>query len=335
MNFQTLTKVETDRTYLDLAFSAAKKAAGQARISSFRTRLQKSRHIEQERIKEVENVLCRHLDLIVTSFPSFDDLSGFYQELLQNSVDIVSLKKALSKVTFVKKKIQEISKAVQAKVRRTTTLQQVNVHRRAYYGRVSSLVEQLHDGLLFLEDARHTMKGFPSVRTGMSTVALCGYPNVGKSTLLRELTGAAVKVSAYAFTTTRLLLGYVSLPYAEVQVIDTPGLLNRDAKVNTVEWVSYLAVRHLSTLNVFVWDLTGSCGYDTKKQFALFLALQKRFRKPCIIYLSKNDLLDTSIVRSCKEEHKDLTILTTKEELISFLSDQYRPVPPRHLKRRD
>ena len=83
MNFQTLTKVETDDFYLDIAFSSAKKAAAKARMNSFTTRLQKSRFIEQERIREVEEVLCRHFDLIVTSFPSFDALSGFYQELFQ------------------------------------------------------------------------------------------------------------------------------------------------------------------------------------------------------------------------------------------------------------
>jgi nucleolar GTP-binding protein len=48
------------------------------------------------------------------------------------------------------------------------------------------------------------MSRLPSIDPATRTLLLCGYPNVGKSSLMNKLTRADVEVQPYAFTTKSL-----------------------------------------------------------------------------------------------------------------------------------
>src|SRR3989338_4661337 len=88
------------------------------------------------------------------------------------------------------------------------------------------------------------MGNFPSIKENIFTVAIAGFPNVGKSTLLNKLTGAHAEIANYAFTTRSLNLGYMFEDGKRiVQVIDTPGTLNRHEKMNYIEIQAELAMQ--------------------------------------------------------------------------------------------
>ncbi|HHX77548.1 MAG TPA: TGS domain-containing protein [Firmicutes bacterium] len=61
-------------------------------------------------------------------------------------------------------------------------------------------------------------------KQGAGQVVMAGYPNVGKSTLLKTLTRANPKVAEYPFTTTIPLAGM--MPYEDIliQLVDTPPI---------------------------------------------------------------------------------------------------------------
>jgi GTP-binding protein len=62
-------------------------------------------------------------------------------------------------------------------------------------------------------------------------VGLIGLPNVGKSTLLKTLTGAQVKIGDYAFTTLHPQVGIVQFDdYTQVAISDLPGLIEDSHK---------------------------------------------------------------------------------------------------------
>ena len=106
---------------------------------------------------------------------------------------------------------------------------------------------QGHIGLLKAKIARLKMEqekrraasggggqGYSVKKSGNATVALVGFPSVGKSTLLTKLTGAKSDVAAYAFTTLDVIPGLMTYKFAKIQILDMPGLI-RDASKGKAE----------------------------------------------------------------------------------------------------
>ncbi len=67
--------------------------------------------------------------------------------------------------------------------------------------------------------------GYAVRKSGHATVALVGYPSVGKSTLLNRLTGTTSDTAAYDFTTVSIIPGMLQAGGASVQLLDMPGLV--------------------------------------------------------------------------------------------------------------
>ena len=85
-----------------------------------------------------------------------------------------------------------------------------------------------------------------------------GYPNAGKSTLLRKISAARPKVAAYPFTTLHPVVGVIEFPgYRRATVADIPGLIEG---AHRGLGLGHEFLRHITRCRVliFVVDIAGS-----------------------------------------------------------------------------
>jgi len=321
MSFE-IPKVEKPSFYLDVAFKKARKKASEKRSSLKADRLKKSRLLEIVKIETVEKELNKKLSNIITSFPNFDNLTEFYTELVKTLIYYKELKKSLGAMNWAKNKITDFSKHYRTKIRKCNELLVIRRYGKEFYGRISSVMKQVSKNLSFLDEARKTMREFPTVKDGLFTVAIFGFPNIGKTTLLSKLTTSKPEIQPYAFTTKKLNIGYLQHSHRKIQFIDTPGSLNRLDKMNNIEKTAYLAVKYCAHTIVYIYDLTES--YPLKDQKKLLKRL-KEFDKPIIIYLSKTDIIDKEKTSAFKQSNKGavVQISTLKNKIIEEFNNYH------------
>ena len=288
MNLQGLGKVETYQTYLDMAFKNGIAQAVRIREDTTNpNKLYRSKKIETLRIETMGKSLMSNLDMLNRSFPMFDQLDPFYQELVRCTLDYDMLKKSLGSLMWAKQQIFTIMTKQLQTLRGTRELGQVNKVRKAFSGRISSVMKQIKENFEYLEVARKVLKGYPSLKTSVDTIVLAGMPNVGKSTLLAILTGSKPQVASYPFTTKRINLGYDS---EGKQFVDTPGLLDRPlSDRNPIEKQAVLALKYVAKIIVFVIDPTETCGYTVPQQESLLKEIKRLFDLPIILVANKAD----------------------------------------------
>jgi GTP-binding protein Era len=116
-------------------------------------------------------------------------------------------------------------------------------------------------------------------------IALIGYPNVGKSTLLNRLVGVKLAITSPKPQTTRFrLLGIVNLPEAQLLFLDTPGVIDPRGALN--ESLVQAALTALAEADVVVW-LTEPRALDL--QDTVLLPHLRQVDRPLIVAVNKID----------------------------------------------
>lgn len=251
-----------------------------------------------DRVSTIEAISCGHLNKIVKKFPSIWNIHPFYRELVDLLFDIDQYKLSLGNVNWASKRIVELSTDVIGRLKRTGDAKRLTKLMNEFYGRFSSMVKAVDKDLSFLGKCRDEMRKIPDIDPEMHTFVIAGMPNVGKSSLLGRLTGNVVRVAPYPFTTQNISVGYTLLGMERVQIIDTPGILDRPMKDrNQMEMKAVLALRHIKGVIIFLIDPSGHAGYSLDQQRALLNEISQILSEKVIDVQTKADLYEDRVCR--------------------------------------
>ncbi len=286
-SFAKIPTVMTAQEIIDSAFNRASKVSVPAPDAFGRLRV-----TEIGRVRSSQNRIASLLQGYVKRFPSFDGLAPFYQELLDIIVDMDKTRKALGSVDWAWKRINEIGDEAVAIIKRAGFAGEVLDAKSKAYGRMASILKQIDPHLKLLDETRRNLRRLPIIDNDVPTIVVAGFPNVGKSSFVKVVSTGKPEIANYPFTTKGIVMGHFDHGNVRHQIIDTPGLLDRDLEArNAIEMQAILSLRHLADVIVFLVDPSEFCGYSLEEQMKLLEDTKKAFPDiPFVVAESKSDL---------------------------------------------
>jgi len=122
--------------------------------------------------------------------------------------------------------IEEQIREIEDEITRTP----YNKKSQHHIGRLKAKLSRLKDNLEMRRSKGGKGQGYSVKKSGHATVAIVGFPSVGKSTLLNKITNADSEVGAYNFTTLTVVPGEMEHRGAKIQMLDLPGLIKDASK---------------------------------------------------------------------------------------------------------
>lgn len=290
---------------IDKAFRRASKVTGSDR---------KKKTVDK--LATVSNVISDYMNKITSAHPSYENLPEFYRELIDTTIGIRRIKKSLAAMNWA---AETVRKVVNKNINKAKKSKNPDAILKSTYGRISSIIRQIDSELRFLNEARNLMRKIPSF-DDLPTVVVAGYPNVGKSSFVSIISTVKPEIATYPFTTKEIYVGLRKMDGEKIQIVDTPGLLDRPIhKRNKIEMRAILCLRHLADLIVFIIDPTETCGYKLEDQLSLLEEVRSNFDAEVLPVYSKSDLHD-------KRDLISFSSVTGEgvEELIKLVTDKIK-----------
>ncbi len=266
-------------------------------------KLERTRIREITRLQEFSKQIKIKLSEAVEQFPSMDRLHPFYLEIAEVLVGNDRLKQSLGAVYNCIPTIDDITdKHIQA-IKLAGEFKQMKRSRSAAKGRISSILRATAKNIDFIIEAKKTLSQLPGIVPNSPTIVCAGFPNVGKSTLVREVSTAEPEVAYYPFTTRKVIVGHLRVDNHSVQIVDTPGILDRPmAQRNEIEREAIAALKYLAHVIIFMVDPSEACGWSFEEQLNLLSEVQKMFAmNPILIVINKVDITPPDKLQAARE----------------------------------
>ncbi|UIP00262.1 GTP-binding protein [Halobaculum sp. CBA1158] len=217
-----------------------------------------------------------------------------------------------------------------------------NKSTEAHIGRLKSKLAQKKEKLEN-QSSSGGGHGYAVEKTGDATVALVGFPSVGKSTLINALTNADSEVGEYEFTTLNVNPGMLKYRGANIQILDVPGLIEGAAggrgggkEVLSVVRTADLVVFMLSVFEIDQYERLSHELYENKVRLDTEppnISVRKTHKDGIQVTMRDDVSLDEQTVKDVLRAHgfvnADVTIPhdLTIDELIDGVMDNREYLP--------
>ena len=275
-----------------IQFAHNKSARMSMKSSLKMARVERSRIREISRLIEFSKQVKTKLNEVIEQFPSIDRLHPFYREMTEILIGTDKLKRALGAVHNCIPPIDTITENHIQALKLADDDRQMKKTRRAAKGRISSILRATAKNLDFIIEAKVTLSRLPGIVPNIPSIVCAGFPNVGKSTLVKTVSTAEPEIAYYPFTTKSVIIGHLKIDNQSVQIVDTPGILDRSmTQRNEIELQAITALKYLARVIIFILDPSETCGWTFDQQITLLNEVRKMFPlTPLLIALNKVDI---------------------------------------------
>jgi len=284
--FERLPHVPRAEELLEQAFRKARQKAASIHVSA---KGQRPRLAEEARVKAARGSISRRLRALLRETPRIERVHPFYLEVLDTVVGLDRFKKDMGAVKWALGRTESLQRSHLRRMR--------SIHRgyasvrRSYFGRLASVLKQIDPQLDELARARAVLRKLPDIDFSKACLLVCGPSNTGKSTLVKRISSGKPKIAAYPFTTKHVNVGHRDLGGRVIQIVDTPGLLDRPlSKRNPIEIRAIAALRHLGDLTVFLFDPSEACGIPIEMQMSIYRSVGELLGKDTRLLTAANKI---------------------------------------------
>jgi len=252
------------------------------------------------------DVIISKTDFIRDLVRLLDSLHPFYWRLIEIEFDRGEISRAIRCVSQSRKLVDSFFKKYRVLLMAAGGAREMAGVASEARGRMMSTIKKCRRGLETLRRLLVFLQHLPAIDPTLPTVIVAGPPSSGKSTLVRSVSRAKPMVSPYPFTTKQVHVGHFYVGDEKVQVIDTPGILDREpTEMNPVELRAAAALEELEGAILFLFDPTQDAYLDVDRQFSLLRNIRNIARtKPLHAAINKVDAADKAKLEDIRRRLK-------------------------------
>ena len=244
------------------------------------------------RVDKIYNVVNSELERLINALPRESELSHYYVEMLKLA-NIENYGDVVGKIRGMQAVLRRLWREYRLRIKASVDAVEARKMAREFVGRTMSVLRRLRHDFERLNNAVKELSKLPCIEVDTPKVVVAGMPQVGKSTFVRLISTAKPEVSPFPFTTKEIILGHIDLGISRIQIIDTPGILDRPLnKLNPIERRAILALKYLANLVIFLIDPYEGAYYSLGQQLNLLKSVIHMFKgKEVIVVINKIDLV--------------------------------------------
>ncbi len=246
---------------------------------------------EITRLQTIRNIIIDRTSFIKQLVRLLDNLHPFYWRLIEIEFNRDEIHKAISCVSKSRKLISSFWDKYRFLLLASETPRELRRTSTEARGRMMSSIKRCSKGLELLRSLVVFLQHLPSINPEIPTIIVAGPPSTGKSTLIKTVSTASPQVAPYPFTTKNIHIGHYTYKDTRIQLIDTPGILDRSPdEMNQVERRAVAALKEIPGAILYLVDPTPTSYMPLQDQFRLLAKIHRYTGgKPHYIAVNKVD----------------------------------------------
>ena len=251
--WEKLKKPMLVREIEDAVFKRVASAASS--ISYSKSPIYTARKREIIRINTFVKSLTAYLNRCFEVAKAYYSAPEFYKALVSLYFSEEEISENYRRLRGILRVVGELSSQYISQIKYSSDDREMSIIRKEALGRLSSIIKRRRDVIEFFRELYIFAHKLPSISFDYPLIVVAGPPNVGKSSLVRLISTAKPEVAEYPFTTKMISLGHFEINGNTIQIMDTPGLLDRPmVERNEIEKQAILALNLVADSVIYMFD---------------------------------------------------------------------------------